>query len=204
MVMRVGIKRMPGRVVMLLRATTPNNANNGTINDNGGTPQHYIGGPAISGGLPLAPLEAGTIDYSGGANTFATASAESPTPANPAPRNPPYLIHESRYDLAGWDASLFKQNLNAIIAANGDWWSRLMLDCRFQCNPFVAGPLTSASMAKQSPYFVGHCSQFIVEYAGDFIAQQPATLANGALNPDAWRRTASMIARCTAITRSRS
>jgi prepilin-type N-terminal cleavage/methylation domain-containing protein len=180
-----------GRMAMLLRATNPTHSAAGTIVDSFGQSQHFIGGPLISGAaLKLAPLEAGTIDYSGGANTFATASRENSQPATPAPRNPPYLIHESRYDLAGWDADTFQNNLDTVAApGDEDWWSRLMLDCRYQCDPFLLDPVTgkrglsSATMAFSSPYFIAHCTQFAVEYAGDFIAQERAVLSSGAANP---------------------
>jgi prepilin-type N-terminal cleavage/methylation domain-containing protein len=59
---------------------------------------------------------------------------------------------------------------------------------RFQCNPQIprksrSGSLmNSEGMAAASPYFVGNVSQFIVEYAGDFVTQDNvATNSSGAL-----------------------
>ena len=49
---------------------------------------------------------------------------------------------------------------------------------RFQCDPFVAKPLTAAAMAQASPYFLKGCSQFVVEYAGDFLTQNPDVTNN--------------------------
>jgi hypothetical protein len=49
------------------------------------------------------------------------------------------------------------------------------------CNPLIQTPLTSAELAQMSPYFLQHCSQFIVEYAGDYIQQDnnaPKTATN--------------------------
>ena len=49
------------------------------------------------------------------------------------------------------------------------------------CNPLIQTPLTSAELAQMSPYFLQHCSQFIVEYAGDYIQQDnnaPVTPTN--------------------------
>jgi hypothetical protein len=50
---------------------------------------------------------------------------------------------------------------------------------RPQCNPLIQTPLTSAEVAQMAPYFLQHCSQFIVEYAGDYI-QQDNNPADGA------------------------
>ena len=47
----------------------------------------------------------------------------------------------------------------------GQWYNRA------QCNPGIQNPVTSASIAEMAPYFLQHCSQFIVEYAGDYIQQ---------------------------------
>ena len=42
---------------------------------------------------------------------------------------------------------------------------------------------TSASLAEMAPYYLQHCSQFIVEYAGDYMQQdQYGNMTN--LGPD--------------------
>jgi len=46
---------------------------------------------------------------------------------------------------------------------------------RVACNPRIQTPLDSASIAQMAPYFLQHCSQFIVEYAGDYLQQDGAT-----------------------------
>jgi hypothetical protein len=51
----------------------------------------------------------------------------------------------------------------------GLWYNRP------RCNPTIQSPVTAASIAEMSPYFLQHCSQFIVEYAGDYMQQD----ANG-------------------------
>jgi hypothetical protein len=77
------------------------------------------------------------------------------------------------------------------MAAASDWWDLLSpiafsngnftYFTRYQCDPFMIDPalgnkaLTSASMARIAPMMVRGCSQFIVEYAGDYLAQTPAT-----------------------------
>jgi hypothetical protein len=42
---------------------------------------------------------------------------------------------------------------------------------RVAANPQIQTPLTSAMVAQIAPYFLQHCSQFIVEYAGDYLTQ---------------------------------
>ncbi len=42
---------------------------------------------------------------------------------------------------------------------------------RFHCEPFAQKPLGAIAMAKASPYFLQGCSQFTVEFAGDFVTQ---------------------------------
>jgi hypothetical protein len=55
---------------------------------------------------------------------------------------------------------------------------------RPQCNPAIQNPVTSASIAEMAPYFLQHCSQFIVEYAGDYMQQDPVSGNIMGLGPD--------------------
>ena len=58
-------------------------------------------------------------------------------------------------------------------------WFRPMLDpdpaagqfWRAWVRPTVTRPIDQVKMAQTAPYFVGHCTQFIVEYAGDYLNQ---------------------------------
>ncbi|MDB5323881.1 MAG: hypothetical protein JWN40_5512 [Phycisphaerales bacterium] len=59
-------------------------------------------------------------------------------------------------------------------------WFRPMEDnggsiMRYRCNPTVSRPMTPQSLSQSVPYFLGNCTQFIVEYAGDFLNQDPMT-----------------------------
>jgi type II secretory pathway pseudopilin PulG len=51
------------------------------------------------------------------------------------------------------------------------------------CNPTVQTPVTAATLAQMAPYFLQHCSQFIVEYAGDYMQQDVNGNMTG-LGPD--------------------
>jgi prepilin-type N-terminal cleavage/methylation domain-containing protein len=58
-----------------------------------------------------------------------------------------------------------------FVVANHDWWSDLFMESNFEANPFIVKPLTSQSYSQQSPILMQGCTQFIVEYAGDFLRQ---------------------------------
>lgn len=95
----------------------------------------------------------------------------------------PYAIQESRYDVAAMDTSAilppltpdpfgyFRTRVTSPIV----WWTEL--DYRFEADPFPTKPFDasqmgiaggSAKMARTFPIFLPNCSDFIVEFAGDF------------------------------------
>ncbi len=47
------------------------------------------------------------------------------------------------------------------------WWAN--------CQPVLERPITPQKMAQTAPCFIPHCTQFMVEYAGDYLAQDPST-----------------------------
>jgi len=47
------------------------------------------------------------------------------------------------------------------------WWGN--------CQPVLQRPITSQGMSQTASCFIPHCTQFVVEYAGDYLAQDPAT-----------------------------
>jgi hypothetical protein len=96
-------------------------------------------------------------------------------------------LQTSRYDLARTTIEQFRNDVGQIVVPPpgqplaSNWWVPLVYSTsagapllpafRFQVNPFPAKPITSGSAAQMAPYFVGHVSQFIVEFAGDFLTQ---------------------------------
>jgi hypothetical protein len=136
-----------GRVPILLRTPTGTPA---AINDNGGNAQEFI---ADSGGLtPLA--------YSSTGNGFD--------------------IYASRYDLAATSIDAFRNKvISAINVPNPTWWQALAYSTgtnpyRFQCDPYsvlARATFSNAAMAQTFPYFLKGCTQFMVEFAGDFTTQ---------------------------------
>mgnify|MGYP000471754520 CR=1 FL=1 len=86
--------------------------------------------------------------------------------------NPRYRpIEASRHDLAKTSIADFRADLFDLVRANpgADWWNGLIY--RFEANRFPRRPYTAESTAQTAPLFLANCSQFIVEYAGDFVTQ---------------------------------
>jgi prepilin-type N-terminal cleavage/methylation domain-containing protein len=160
-----------GRVATLLVPAT------GTaIYDNANNPQWYLGN------LPAAGLAPANDPFS----PLAEYTKVNQTAASGAGDFGPYYLPDSRVDLAPTSIAAFKAkvalctNPSSVSYTKG-WWD-LMMDgnpqfsdsqrfARFKCNPFVPKPMQSVNMAMASPYFLGGCSQFTVEYAGDYMIQ---------------------------------
>lgn len=141
--------------------------------------------PSYQGGFPddvgLAPLQFGS-------------------PSLPAG----WPIQTSQYDLAQTSIERFRQDVLDAIAADATpnlsmWWQSLVYDgsgavddasvYRFHCDPFVGSDPTPDRVARATPFFLGACTQFIVEFAGDFVTQDndPASATYGnviAAQPD--------------------
>lgn len=87
-----------------------------------------------------------------------------------------YHIQWGRYDLAGTSVAGFQQILTeAISAGNTNWYQGSGgLSYRFSGYPYPARPLSSAAVARTVPVFLVGCTQFCVEFAGDFLTQDDA------------------------------
>jgi type II secretory pathway pseudopilin PulG len=138
---------MLGRSVILLRSPS-----SGEIRDNSNQPQFYFG---QASGIALSPLSQFAQPTENGTSFDAT-----------------YRLENSRYDLAGTTIDDFRTTISDYIATGSSpaWWY-LMGNWRFQGNLFPTKPLNSEGVAKTVPLFMANCSQFIVEYAGDFLTQ---------------------------------
>lgn len=92
-----------------------------------------------------------------------------------------FTIPTARYDLVGTSIADFKQRLadyinplktpKASYYGGNNWWEALMTRTPIQANPLVQKPMSSTGSAGLVPLFLPACSQFIVEYAGDFMSQ---------------------------------
>ncbi|MCC6422202.1 MAG: prepilin-type N-terminal cleavage/methylation domain-containing protein [Phycisphaerales bacterium] len=140
-----------GRVVTLLRQ--PDGSDN--IYDLYGNSQVYLKHWTSDPATVLSPLSI---------NSVSSESAASDR----------YNVAWSRYDLAGTTIDDFRQRLVTAIDPPynlTDWWNT-RFSFRYQCNIIPARPLSSQSIARTVPAFLPSCSQFIVEYAGDFLTQE--------------------------------
>jgi type II secretory pathway pseudopilin PulG len=159
----------PGATGTLTASTNPNNyfasqwllsrsaivlsdvASDGTIKDSSGTTQRYY-----QRGAGLTPLST---------NSGADAAG--------------YRIQESVLDLAGITMSGMRQVMldyldNATATNNYAQLEGWPVDFSWRpcANPLMPKPFTSQTLAQTVPVFVPGCTQFIVEYAGDFVAQE--------------------------------
>jgi hypothetical protein len=95
------------------------------------------------------------------------------------------LLYSSRYDLVAATMSSFNVFTSGITNGVITAYANTNRSCmmlrptgtapynifRFQGNPYPVKPLTAINMAAVAPIFLQHCSQFIVEYAGDYLTQ---------------------------------
>lgn len=91
----------------------------------------------------------------------------------------PYLpLIEFRYDLAQTTMADFRQIILATSTPVA--YYRMAFEDnntigRYRASAFQTRPLTPAAAAQQVPIFLPGCTQFIVEFAGDFMAQDGPT-----------------------------
>jgi prepilin-type N-terminal cleavage/methylation domain-containing protein len=172
-----------GRVAMLLVKPTVAGGVN-TIKDRNGTPQFFwerkAGDDAKTNQQYLTPLFNGT-EASNSSSIFLT---------------------DARYDLMGTTIGDFRRTLSDYIKhttynAGGspsggawtpnDWWTAFPTDPaspygtgRFRCNPYPTKPLDAQKAAQAAPVLLNNCTQFIVEFAGDYFHQGPDATHPGA------------------------
>ncbi|MDQ3826554.1 MAG: hypothetical protein M3325_12795, partial [Actinomycetota bacterium] len=57
----------------------------------------------------------------------------------------------------------------------GGEWGNNSNSARFHGTPYPDKPLTPYGVSQTVPVFVRGCTQFMVEYAGDYLKQDPVT-----------------------------
>ncbi len=113
-----------------------------------------------------------------------------------------FSLPSARFDLVNTSIDGYRAILQQYITDNpnlplSEWWRYQMCELdRFQANPFMvmdnrpspanpsAAQINSINMAKTTPIFLPACSQFIVEFAGDFITQNWDPVTTGGDPPD--------------------
>jgi hypothetical protein len=177
-----------GRVAMLLTQAQTDSLLGKAIRDHGGNAQWYVDDPnpvSPPSGTPFDPRWLTPLSQGSPITQPAGTGADQSVPASG------YSLQTSRVDLANTSIASFRSKLqfwesrNNRPDASGNigayylenkWWEALLdgegnSQARFQCTPFVNKPMRSSDMAYASPYLMGACSQFIVEYAGDYFKQ---------------------------------
>ena len=127
---------------------------------------------------------------------------------------PVWPLYSSRYDMAFTSIDGMRNALSNILTSNTPnnpfaWWQHLSgvfvpislgqypPDIRYEADPTPLHPpqpppasptqlaqWASAAAARQAPMFLRGCSQFIVEFAGDFVTQDNNPGPPGAPNPN--------------------
>jgi prepilin-type N-terminal cleavage/methylation domain-containing protein len=111
----------------------------------------------------------------------------SPSNDNASPGGMAYQVQDSRYDIGISSIQQFGLLLSQYAGSNpNNWWYPLLFNIadpklppyRFKVDPFLTRPsgytgakVTPDAMAKASPCLVRGCSQFIVEFAGNFYTK---------------------------------
>lgn len=97
-------------------------------------------------------------------------------------------IQWSRYDLAQTSIAGYRQILSDVLQdpqlnPTTDFvqsaWYRTLSDYRFQGYRYPDRPLTARGVARTTPVLLPGCTQFIVEYAGDYLNQTAAGRIQG-------------------------
>lgn len=155
-----------GRVAMLLRA--PDSSNQ--IVDKNGIVQRYIGRVAGVGPTNYGPLGQDSVSTNG--------TVMDPLPPSTAGTR----IQYSRYDVAGTTIDSYRGILKDYVfpgvptlpPGSSVWYGAGGLSYRFTGFQYPTKPLSSYGVARTTPWLVSGCTHFIVEYAGNFLNQDPA------------------------------
>jgi prepilin-type N-terminal cleavage/methylation domain-containing protein len=101
-----------------------------------------------------------------------------PPRAGARPPGTPPQIQRSVCDVAQTSIADYRTLVRDPLKwSSGEGWWETVAGVRFWANPTPLRPLDAEKMARSAPIFVRGCTQFIVEYAGDFLVQAPPPVA---------------------------
>jgi prepilin-type N-terminal cleavage/methylation domain-containing protein len=105
------------------------------------------------------------------------------------------MLQDTRYDAAQATMSFYRDRVRDSNPGQTRWrYWHVLGDFYYRGNHLLTRPLTSDSVARALPSFVPGCSQFMVEYAGDFLRQNPdGTIVNGSITPAAATPTQPLV-----------
>ena len=114
-------------------------------------------------------------------NTFAGGDSYLGNSTGLAPLDYDSLAFQSTTDLAGATIDQWRGYANPVFQTQGfvKWYYPMNDDMsvsppkiwRALCQPTLQRPIDQLKLAQTTSSFIPHCTQFIVEYAGDFLAQ---------------------------------
>ncbi len=166
-----------GRMVMLLR--DPNTFPAAAVDHIQRTPAIPAGGAAVVANPTLSPLSWESTRTDAASEAIASDG----------------FVWSSRYDLAATTIAQFQKDLDAVAPGQPFWWQRFLYaqtaaagltttpvpldtlpaDYRFRANRLFTKPLDSKKAAELAPILLDGASQFIVEFAGDYVEQNATT-----------------------------
>ncbi|HZN67471.1 MAG TPA: prepilin-type N-terminal cleavage/methylation domain-containing protein [Tepidisphaeraceae bacterium] len=160
-------------------ATTAANATGTDKNDNNLHATQWILGRSV---ILLREMPQGTFPPVKNNYTRETPIGSTP---NLTPLSPPsqsadgQRLSWSRYDVAQTSISHFRNKISlyetySFTDPNQYWWN-LLSDERFVAFPYPDRPMTPYGVARTVPVLLPGCTQFAVEYAGDYLNQHPET-----------------------------
>jgi prepilin-type N-terminal cleavage/methylation domain-containing protein len=98
-------------------------------------------------------------------------------------------FQHNRYDVALTSMAFYRQKVagipNGATGFKRQYWL-LHGDFYFRGHPFVSRPIDAPSTARTLPVWVPGCTQFMVEYAGDFFSQNLTSGAMTGNEPDGY------------------
>lgn len=161
--------------------------------NNGYAAQWVLGRTAI---LMVQKQGGQVTDRSGHAQAFYNRPSNAPqrsvhpfqsdTPAEVSDNSPAtggWRLRSSRFDVVGTTIEEYRDILESALNSGSPFdWVTPVSNYRFNGNPEPIRPLDSAGTALAVPVFIAGCTQFVVEYAGDFVEQNDSDINPGAVS----------------------
>lgn len=128
--------------------------------------------------------------YNPGTGTNYAVNFQNEAATGSAAANDRTLTYHTRTDIIGSGVESLRQRVRFLESIrprndNVDWWTTIYTNWneRLWTNPFTSSLSAdpTQALARRVPLLAEGCSQFIVEYAGDFITQDPLTGARAML-----------------------
>ncbi len=81
-----------------------------------------------------------------------------------------FSLPQSRYDVANTSIPQYRWHVQHAALVDPDWWVSVC-DVRFDARRYVPRPIASEDFAYTTPLLASNISEFVVEFAGDWLTQ---------------------------------